>query len=117
LPRKQVARTRVFISHTAPITVLAELGAIGMGLMVVLIGTTILILWRGSRGDPEAGWQRWTILATLTGIFVHSLLYSAFFEDPYVWMLAAVGVALRVRQPVEARSVTQAIPVITPIAG
>jgi hypothetical protein len=31
------------------------------------------------------------------GIFVHALLYSALFEDPYTWVLAAGLVALVAR--------------------
>jgi hypothetical protein len=34
------------------------------------------------------------VLALLAGIFVHAVLYSAFFEDPYVWVLLATGATL-----------------------
>jgi putative inorganic carbon (hco3(-)) transporter len=112
LPRKQEVKTRVFISHTAPATVLAELGVIGFALMLVLLGVATAVLWRGSRQNAGAvGFTQWTILAILIGIFVHSLLYSAFFEDPYVWMLAAIGVAVGAAQPVQVREATKAIPV------
>ena len=40
-----------------------------------------------------------TMLGALVGIFVHALLYSALFEDPYTWVLAAGLVALCARAP------------------
>ncbi len=113
LPRKQEVKTRVFISHTAPITVLAELGAIGFALLLALLGVATAVLWRGSRRNAGViGWAQWTILAMLAGIFVHSLLYSALFEDPYVWTLAAIGVALGATQPASAHEATQAMPAV-----
>jgi O-antigen ligase len=118
LPRKQEVKTRVFISHTAPITVLAELGVIGFALMLALLGVATGVLWRGSRRNPGAvGLGQWTILAILVGIFVHSLLYSAFFEDPYVWILAAIGVAVGAAQPVRVREAAPAVPVVVSAPG
>jgi putative inorganic carbon (hco3(-)) transporter len=119
LPRKQAVRTRVFISHTAPITVLAELGIVGIGLLALLLGTATVVLWRGARHDRNgAGLVQWTVLAVLVAIFVHSLLYSAFFEDPYVWVMAAVGLAVGATRPVEAaHEATQTLPVIVPATG
>ena len=94
------------ISHTAPVTVLAEVGAIGFALFVVLFGALGVVLWRVlPQGEPE-GWAQWTVLAMITGIFVHSLLYSALLEDPYLWALAAVGVAIGSRRAVEAPDTT-----------
>lgn len=118
LPRAKEVKTRVFISHTAPVTVLAELGTIGFALLLALLGVATTVLWRGSRRRAgAAGLAQWTILAILLGIFVHSLLYSAFFEDPYVWALAAIGVAIGATQPVEARDATQVMPAIAPATG
>ena len=115
LSRRQEVRTRVFISHTAPATILAELGVVGLSLLVLLLVVAIAVLWRGARRDAGGeGFAQWTILAILIGIFVHSLLYSAFFEDPYVWVLAAVGVAIGADRPVTMREETQVMPVIAP---
>lgn len=114
LPRRQQLRTRVVISHTAPVTVLAEVGAVGFALFVVLFGSLGIVLWRSSReGEPE-GWAQWTVLAMIAGIFVHSLLYSALLEDPYLWALTAVGVAIGLRRGVEARDTTRALPIVAP---
>ena len=117
LPRRQQLRTRVVISHTAPVTVLAEVGAIGFALFAVLFGALGVVLWRSSRqGEPE-GWAQWTVFAMIAGIFVHSLLYSALLEDPYLWALAAVGVAIGSRRVVEAPDTTRALPVVAPVGA
>ncbi len=118
LPRKQAVRTRVFISHTAPVTVLAELGVIGFALFLGLLATGTVVLWRGSRRTPgEDGAVQWTIMAILIGIVVHSLLYSALFEDPYVWTLAAIGVAVGATRVADAHEATRQMPVVAPAAG
>ena len=117
LTRREQLRTRVVISHTAPVTVLAELGAVGFGLLLVLLGAIGTVLWRSSRqGEPD-GWAQWTVLAMITGIFVHSLLYSALLEDPYFWALAAVGVAIGSCRVAEAPDTTRAIPAVAPLAA
>ena len=36
----------------------------------------------------------WIFTAMLIGIFVHSLLYSALFEDPYTWVIAGAAIAI-----------------------
>jgi hypothetical protein len=117
LPPRQQLRTRVVISHTAPVTVLAEVGAVGFTLFVVLFGALGVVLWRSSRrGEPE-GWAQWTVLAMIAGIFVHSLLYSALLEDPFLWALAAVGVAIGSRRGAEAPDTTRALPVVAPVGA
>ncbi len=115
LPRRQEVRTRVFISHTAPVTTLAELGVIGFALFLVLLGMVTAVLWRGSRqASGGAGLAQWTILAILAGIVVHSLLYSALFEDPVVWALTAIGVAIGATHASQAREATRTLPVMSP---
>jgi O-antigen ligase len=88
------ARTRVFISHTAPVTVLAELGAIGFGLFLLVCIALIATLWRASRPRDGTGLAAWVVLAVLAGIFVHALFYSGLVEDPYVWILSGLGAAV-----------------------
>lgn len=92
--KRERDRTRVFISHTAPVTVLAELGAIGFGFLILMCIGTLAALIRASRPRGQTGLMAWTVLALLIGIFVHSLLYSALFEDPYVWTLLGIGAVL-----------------------
>ena len=79
-------------SHTAPITVAAEGGIIGLGLLVWLVvaalAATLLRLGRGftSRTSLAIG-------VALVAITVHSLFYAAFIEDPMTWaLLGMIGV-------------------------
>ncbi len=111
-PERDRKRTRVFISHTAPVTVLAELGAVGLGLFVLMGLGAIVALVKASRPRDTDGLVAWTILAILIGIFLHSLLYSALFEDPYVWTLLGIGAALLA---VRRRDTPPAVPADSPM--
>lgn len=120
LTQEQRSRTRVIISHNAPITILTEVGVVGFALFLALCAAGVVALRRSAGSGPLSWglarsetpdarrWAAWTALAMLAGIFVHSLLYAALIEDPYTWVIAAAGVALGgtalARQPVaEAR--------------
>jgi len=77
-----------FVSHTTPLTVAAELGVIGLALYVwLLVGGSraILAVWRL---DPGLGLG---LGACLLALFVHSLFYPGFLEDPLTWMVFAVA--------------------------
>ena len=87
-------RIRVIVSHNTPVTVLSEGGVIGALLFVALLAMTALNIGRGSRVGGASGWAQWTMLAMLASIFVHSLLYSALFEDPFTWVIAGAAMAL-----------------------
>lgn len=83
-------------SHTMPVTVAAELGVLGLGLLCWLVVAafmaTLLGLGRGftSRVSLATG-------VVLVAIGVHSLFYAAFFEDPMTWaLLGLVGLTARV---------------------
>lgn len=88
-------------SHTTPVTVAAEEGLVGLALfawlVVVAAWVTLARLGRGftSRVSLAVG-------VSLVAIFVHSLSYNAFFEDPMTWaLLGLVGLACRVpKKPV-----------------
>ena len=114
LPRRQQLRTRVVISHTAPVTVLAELGAVGFALFLFLCGTAVVTLWRSARAARPDGWVEWTALTGLAAILVHSLLYSALFEDPTIWVLAAAGVAAAATGMAGEPEATQTFPTPAP---
>ncbi|WP_217922479.1 O-antigen ligase family protein [Miltoncostaea oceani] len=87
-------RVRVVISHNTPVTVLSEQGVIGFALFLALLVGAGWAVVRGSRDQGEVGWARWTLAAMMAGIVVHSLLYAALFEDPFIWVAAAGGAAL-----------------------
>jgi O-antigen ligase len=93
-------RVRVVISHNSPITVLSEGGVVGFALFLALIGGAGWAVAGGSRAQGDIGWARWALAAILAGIALHSLLYAALFEDPFLWVAAGAAVALaRVRPP------------------
>jgi hypothetical protein len=110
------------VSHTEPVTVLAEQGAVGFAvyLAVVAIGFVALAYGirpyaRGVRGGGAAldtpdgltlGIARATLLAALTAMFVHSLSYAAFFTDPITWVLLSTGLALATARGGQTPSVT-----------
>lgn len=95
LSEKELRRTRVVISHNAPVTILSEEGAVGFGLFVWLCVIATIVGIRASRDrDDHVGVPGAAMLGGLVGIFVHALLYSALVEDPYTWVLAAGLVAL-----------------------
>jgi O-antigen ligase len=83
------------VSHTTPITVVAETGLIGLGLFAWLLGTAAIVAFRRAREGPAfvamAGIAAGVGLAA---ILVHSLFYNAFLEDPMTWgLLALVALA------------------------
>ena len=92
-------RVRVVISHNSPITVLSEGGVVGFALFVLLIVGAGWAAVRGSKLQGDIGWARWTIGAILAGIAIHSLLYAALFEDPFLWVGVGAAVALATLAP------------------
>jgi hypothetical protein len=98
------------VSHTEPVTVLAEQGAVGFMVYLTVVAIAFAALAhsiapyapgirRGGRAldAPEGmalGIARVALLAALTAMFVHSLSYAAFFTDPITWALLAIGLGL-----------------------
>ena len=98
-------------SHTAPITVAAEEGLVGLALLVWLVAAALLATLVGL-GE---GFTSRVALATgivLLAIAVHSLFYAAFFEDPMTWaLLGLVGLSARVpKKPQPQRAETVPAP-------
>ena len=99
-------------SHNTPVTVAAETGLVGLGLYAWLLVVLLLRAFRAPRSP----------LRTIAGlgiaaIFLHSLFYNAFFEDPMTWGLIglltlAARVPVRRVEPGEQRVAEQeAVPV------
>lgn len=80
--------TPVFVSHTTPLTVAAELGAVGLALYVWLIVGGALVIRGVHRLEPALGL---TLGVAFLALFVHALSYSGFLEDPVTWVVLAVG--------------------------
>jgi len=84
-------------SHTEPVTVAAEQGAVGLlayaALLAVTIGALLaatgLELRHRARGPALAA----TLLAIYALMIVHSLGYAAFLTDPITWAVLAIAAA------------------------
>jgi O-antigen ligase len=78
-------------SHTTPVTIAAEQGAVGLLAYLALLAAALLTLARGGlRRAPV----RVAILAAFVALVVHTWAYADFLEDPITWTLLAVGCVL-----------------------
>jgi len=82
--------TPSFVSHTTPLTIAAELGAVGLALYLALLVCGVLLLGAVRRRAPALGLA---LAAVFLALFVHALFYSGFVEDPITWVVLAVGAA------------------------
>ena len=103
-----------FVSHTTPLTVAAELGIVGLLAYVGILVGAAHAIHDVRRRQQAVGLS---LAAVFLALFVHSLAYSGFFEDPITWLVVgiaaafvpsiAVGTAVpeapRRREPVEER--------------
>ena len=102
LDRFQVPRrVKQPASHTTPVTVAAETGVVGLALFVwLLVAAAILAFGRPPAGAAPMQLAGVVAGVGLTAVFVHSLSYNAFFEDPLVWgFFAVAALAARASRP------------------
>jgi O-antigen ligase len=100
-------KPRQSASHNTPVTVAAEEGVPGVLIFFWLVGALLLAAYR--RIDHRTyGLVALASGLSLLAIFVHSLAYNDFFEDPTTWLLigliafvAPVRVRAREPQPAE----------------
>ena len=89
-------------SHTIPVTVAAEQGAIGLVVYLALLAAALARLFRGARRVPE----RAAVAAAFVALVAHSMMYAAFLEDPLTCTLLGAGTAMAlwaaVREPAPA---------------
>jgi O-Antigen ligase len=83
-------------SHTTPLTVLAELGAVGFLLYLAFLAGAVRLLWETFRRDRVFGLGLGVCFLVL---FLHSLFYSGFFEDPAMWGVLGVAAMLVAAKP------------------
>jgi len=86
--RKASRRRAAAASHTIPVTIAAEQGAVGLAVYLVLLAAAFWRLLSGAWSLPRAA-----VAAAFAALTFHTLLYAAFLEDPLTWALLAVGVA------------------------
>ncbi len=96
-------KPRQSASHNTPVTVAAEEGAPGVLIFFWLVGALLLAAYR--RIDHRT-YGRVALASglALLAIFVHSLAYNDFFEDPTTWLLIGLigfvsPVRMRAREP------------------
>jgi putative inorganic carbon (hco3(-)) transporter len=77
-------------SHNTPVTVAAESGIPGLALLVWLVGAALVVTFRRLGRSFEHRAALFVGLAT-AAIFVHSLFYADFFEDPTTWGLLGLA--------------------------
>lgn len=75
-------------SHTTPLTVAAELGIVGFLVYAALMAAAVRLLYLVTQRRRDLGLGA---AAVFLALFVHSLFYAGFFEDPVVW--GVIGVA------------------------
>ena len=92
---KQGGSPTRFVSHTTPLTVAAELGLLGLAAYIALLAGAAALIWRVRRRDHALGLG---LAAVLLALFVHSLFYSGFFEDPITWVVLAVASSFCLRE-------------------
>ncbi|HYI75112.1 MAG TPA: O-antigen ligase family protein [Gaiellaceae bacterium] len=95
-------------SHTTPLTVLAELGVVGFAFYVWLLAAVSWALILVTRANRPFGIG---LAAVGVALFVHSLLYAGFFEDPLTWGIIGLAAGALALAPVPA-----AVPVRPPEA-
>jgi putative inorganic carbon (hco3(-)) transporter len=101
--KKEHRKPKQSASHNTPVTVAAEEGGPGLLLFFWLVGALLLAAFR------RINHRTYGLLALAAGlavlaIFVHSLAYNDFFEDPTTWVLIGlVGLVSPVRLPARER--------------
>jgi O-antigen ligase len=114
IERKGNQQQAVSASHTMPVTVAAEQGLIGLAAYAAVLAAALWSLfgdgaWRAARarappgvdGSAPGGGADRTARAALAAMFVallvHTMVYAAFLEDPFTWVILAAGVTLAPR--------------------
>ena len=105
------------VSHTIPLTVAAEQGAIGLLAYLALMVAAFRLVFGGVRArvrrpapsieDVAAA----ALAAAFTALVLHTFVYAAFLEDPLSWALLALAGALAARVAAGRRAERDAVAV------
>ncbi len=90
---RHIERAKTTVSHTEPVTVAAEQGAIGVIVYLAFVALALIVLLSGAGGSVGTA----AVAACFVAMVVHSLGYADFGTDPATWALVGLGVALRRR--------------------
>ena len=101
LDRSRTGSVKRNASHTAPLTVLAEGGVVGFALYAWMLAAAAWAMFLVVRRDRLLGVGLASVLVVL---FVHSLLYAGFFEDPLTWGVLGLASAVLASAPVERKA-------------
>jgi O-antigen ligase len=112
--RNPVPSGEAVVSHTEPITVAAEQGALGLAVYAALLLAVAAVVFGGLREiAPGLGGRvpalrgpgsrrraptvaRLVVAAAFAGLVIHTMGYAGFLIDPLAWALLAIGAALAV---------------------
>ena len=103
----------VSASHTMPVTVAAEQGLVGLAAYLGVVAAGLFVLF----GDRAAGRivslrvARAALAAMFVALLVHTMVYAAFLEDPFTWVILAAGAALAPLAKLREERVPAAAPV------
>jgi O-antigen ligase len=79
-----------------PVTVAAEQGLIGLVAYVGVVVAGLLVLFGNRAGGhiPSLRVARAALAGMFVALLVHTMVYAAFLEDPFTWVILAAGAAL-----------------------
>jgi len=87
---------RLVLSHTYLVTVAAELGLLGLGVVALFLAQAWQLYHRTSKCCKRNGWSTYGPLVAFIGvlaIFIGSQTEGRFWEDPYLWVFWGLLVA------------------------
>jgi putative inorganic carbon (hco3(-)) transporter len=84
------------------VTVAAEQGLIGLAAYLGVVGAALFALFgdrafaraRAHGGEGDMRVARAALAAMFVALLVHTMVYAAFLEDPFTWVILAAGAAL-----------------------
>jgi putative inorganic carbon (HCO3(-)) transporter len=88
---EHIRKSETTTSHSEPITVAAEQGAIGIVVYLAVVGLALVVLLSGAGVSAATA----AVAGCFVAILVHSLGYAGFAIDPATWALLGLGVGLR----------------------
>ena len=103
---RHIQRAKTTVSHSEPITVAAEQGAIGLIVYLALLVLALAVLLSGAGASAGTA----AVAACFVAMVVHSLGYAAFAIDPATWALIGLGLAIR-RSPAVSGEAARAVEV------